>query len=153
MNCTILRYFGYIALSFIVGLLSYFADKTNDYLYRLSGNLITILITLTALYTTLTNLIVVQLAKMKNENEVNIVDCIASLKRNIYIMFGIIAVVFLLFVLLSLNITRNHILLMYISVYSRLIIDMMTFFSLFYFLYVIYDTTMAFYNLFKANYS
>lgn len=152
MNCAILRYFGYIALSFIVGLLSFFADKPNDYLYRLSGNLITILITLTALYTTLTNLIIAQLAKMKNEKKVNIVNCIDSLKRNIYIMFGIIAVVFLLFILLHLNIPQKHILLKYICTYSRLIQDMITFFSLFYFLYVIYDTTMAFYNLFKANY-
>ena len=33
----------------------------------------------------------------------------------------------------------------------RLVVDMIVFFTLFYFLYVIYDSTLAFYNLFEHN--
>lgn len=67
-------------------------------------------------------------------------------------MFVIIAFDFLAFELLNIKIPDIHELVSIISTYSRLIVDMMTFFSLFYFLYVVYDTTMAFYNLFEANY-
>lgn len=152
MKCAIFRYFGYILLSFIVGLLSFIADEDSDFLYKLSGNLLALLITLTTLYTTLTNLIVAQLAKMKDKYDVDITSCIGSLRRNIKIMFVIIAVDFLAFELLNIKIPNIHELVSVISTYSRLIVDMMTFFSLFYFLYVVYDTTMAFYNLFEANY-
>lgn len=151
MKCAIFRYFGYILLSFIVGLLSFIADEDSDFLYKLSGNLLALLITLTTLYTTLTNLIVAQLAKMKDKHDVDITSCIGSLRRNIKIMFVIIAVDFLAFELLNIKIPDIHELVSIISTYSRLIVDMMTFFSLFYFLYVVYDTTMAFYNLFEAN--
>lgn len=152
MKCAIFRYFGYILLSFIVGLLSFIADEDSDFLYKLSGNLLALLITLTTLYTTLTNLIVAQLAKMNDKHDVDITSCIGSLRRNIKIMFVIIAVDFLAFELLNIKIPDIHELVSIISTYSRLIVDMMTFFSLFYFLYVVYDTTMAFYNLFEANY-
>lgn len=152
MSCAIFRYFGYILLSFIVGLLSYIAGEDSDYLYKLSGNLLALLITLSTLYTTLTNLIVAQLAKMKDKHDVDITSCIGSLRRNIKIMFVIIAVDFLAFEFLNINIPNFHELVCFINTYSRLFIDMMTFFSLFYFLYIVYDTTMAFYNLFEANY-
>ncbi len=33
----------------------------------------------------------------------------------------------------------------------RFLVDMVVFFTLFYFLYVIYDSTLAFYNLFEQN--
>lgn len=152
MSCALFRYFGYALLSFIAGLLSYVAGKDSDFLYKLSGNLLTILITLTTLYTTLTNLIVAQLAKMKEKHEVDITSCIGSLRRNIKIMFIIIATDFLAFEILSIKMSNFHELVGIMSNYSRLIVDMLTFFSLFYFLYVVYDTTMAFYNLFEANY-
>lgn len=93
-----------------------------------------------------------QLAKMKDKHDVDFTSCIGSLRRNIKIMFVIIAVDFLAFELLNIKIPDIHELVSIISTYSRLIVDMMTFFSLFYFLYVVYDTTMAFYTLFEANY-
>lgn len=152
MSCSIFRYFGYILLSFIVGLLSYIAGEDADFLYKLSANLLALLITLTTLYTTLTNLIVAQLAKMKDKHDVDITSCISSLRRNIKFMFVIIAVDFLVFELLKIKMPAIHEIVSLITTYSHLIVDMITFFSLFYFLYVVYDTTMAFYNLFEANY-
>lgn len=152
MSCSIFRYFGYILLSFIVGLLSYIAGEDADFLYKLSANLLALLITLTTLYTTLTNLIVAQLAKMKDKHDVDITSCIGSLRRNIKFMFVIIAVDFLVFELLKIKMPAIHEIVSLITTYSHLIVDMITFFSLFYFLYVVYDTTMAFYNLFEANY-
>lgn len=152
MSSVIFRYFAYLLLSFIMGLLSYMAGESSDYIYKLSPNLITTLIALTTLYTALTNLVISQLAKIKDEKNVDILACINSLKRNIKIMFIIIGVDFLIFLLLKVNVQIDYILFGIIRKYGRLIIDMFTFFSLFYFLYVVYDTTMAFYNLFRENY-
>lgn len=148
--CIPVRYIIYVVLTALVGYFSSLCSEEKDYLYGMSRNFLTVCITLVTLYTTISNLVMMQLSKFHEESKGNIKTCLESLRRNIKILIGLIATdAFVLIILPNINIQLEQ--WQWILCHSRLIVDMAVFFTLFYFLYVIYDSTLAFYNLFEHN--
>lgn len=151
MNATF-RYIGYSIVSLLVGWLSSISGE-NDILRAISNNLFPLLISIIILYITLSNLVYNQIALIKFKLNENISSGIAALKRNIKIMFSILAIDFISF--LSLNIIPANFYIQIKTCFSlfdkQIAINTLTFFSVFYFLYIIYDSSMAFYNLIKFN--
>lgn len=147
----IFRYIGYCVVSALFGWLSSIGEK--DILGAISNNLFQILITIIVLYITLSNLVYNQIILIKSKNGEDISSGISALKRNIRIMFSIIGIDFISFLLLNIFSTafysRAKSLLFLFD--KQIAINTLTFFSVFYFLYVIYDSAMAFYNLIKFN--
>lgn len=146
-----LRYVGYIALSLLFGFLS--SRGKNDLLYSISNGLFPILITIIVLYVTLSNLVYNQIVSVKRRFDVEITAGIDALKRNIRWMFILLGIDFVLFIVIDIlpedffgNCSDGMALF-----YRRIAVDALTFFSLFYYLYVIYDSAMAFFNLMKAK--
>lgn len=148
--CIPVRYFLYIVLAAFVSFFSSSCPEDEDYLYGMSKSLITVCITLVTLYTTISNLVMMQLAKFHEESKGNILKCISSLKRNIKVLMTIIASDSFVLVILP-NVVVQIELWQQVMLHYRLLVDMVVFFTLFYFLYVIYDSTLAFYNLFEQN--
>lgn len=147
----IFRYIGYCVVSVLFGWLSSIGER--DILNAISNNLFQLLITIIVLYITLSNLVYNQIALTQSKYGNDTSSGISALKRNIKLMFGIIAIDFILFVFLNIipidfyNQAKS---LFYIFD-KRIAINTLTFFSIFYFLYVIYDSAMAFFNLMKFN--
>lgn len=148
MKCC-LRYLLYITLSSVVATFSFISGEEHDFLFALSNELLPILITLIVLYTTLSQLILDQLSLYTKSVEVDIRQLIKELKRNIKWEFIILAVYFMILLLNKIAIAQTA----YggLQCIMRFIVDMCTFFSVFYFLYVVYDSTSGFYTLYTAN--
>ena len=71
-------------------------------------------------------------------------------KKKYKILMGLIASdAFILIILPNIKLQLEQWL--WVLNHYRLVVDMIVFFTLFYFLYVIYDSTLAFYNLFEHN--
>lgn len=140
-----------MALSLLFGFLS--SRGKNDLLYSISGGLFPILITIIVLYVTLSNLVYNQIVSVKRRFDVDITPGIDALKRNIRWMFILLGIDFVLFIVIDIlpedffgNCGEG------MALFDRRItVDALTFFSLFYYLYVIYDSAMAFFNLMKAK--
>lgn len=145
MKC--LRYIGYLILSLIIALISFFAGKERDFLFMFSKNLIPTLITIIVLYTTLSNFILNQLTIYKDLTGANIQRCIKALKRNVYFEFAIISFDFIIILITNIIISKSECI--YVLYGTRIFVNMITFFSLFYFLYIIYDSTLGFYNIYQ----
>ena len=144
------RYIIYVVLTACIGYVSSLCSEENDYLYGMSRNLLTVCIILVTLYTTISNLVMMQLSKFHEESEGNILKCLEGLRRNIKILMGLIACdAFILIILPDIKLQLEQWL--WVLNHYRLVVDMVVFFTLFYFLYVIYDSTLAFYNLFEHN--
>ena len=91
-----------------------------------------------------------QLSKFHEEPKGNIRKCLEGLRRNIKILMGLIACdAFILIIFPNIKLQLEQWL--WVLNHYRLVVDMVVFFTLFYFLYVIYDSTLAFYNLFEHN--
>lgn len=91
-----------------------------------------------------------QLSKFHKGSKGNIKKCLGSLRRNIKILMGLIALdAFVLIIMFNVDFYLKQ--WQWVLNNYRLITDMVVFFTLFYFLYVIYDSTLAFYNLFEHN--
>ena len=148
--CIPVRYIIYVVLTACIGYASSLCSEENDYLYRMSRNLLTVCVTLVTLYTTISNLVMMQLSKFHEESKENIRKCLEGLRRNIKILMGLIASdAFILIILPNIKLQLEQWL--WVLNHYRLVVDMIVFFTLFYFLYVIYDSTLAFYNLFEHN--
>ena len=148
--CIPVRYIIYVVLTACIGYASSLCSEENDYLYGMSRNLLTVCIALVTLYTTISNLVMMQLSKFHEESKGNIRKCLEGLKRNIKILMGLIACdAFILIILPNIKLQLEQWL--WLLNHYRLVVDMVVFFTLFYFLYVIYDSTLAFYNLFEHN--
>lgn len=148
--CIPVRYIIYVVLTICVGYISSLCSDEKDYLYGMSRNLLTVSITLFTLYTTISNLVMMQLSKFHEESKGNIKKCLGSLRRNIKILMGLITIdAFILIIMPNVDFHLKQ--WQWLLNHYRLITDMVVFFTLFYFLYVIYDSTLAFYNLFEHN--
>ena len=148
--CIPVRYIIYVVLTACIGYASSLCSEENDYLYGMSRNLLAVCITLVTLYTTISNLVMMQLSKFHEESKGNIRKCLEGLRRNIKILMGLIACdAFILIILPNIKLQLEPWL--WLLNHYRLVVDMVVFFTLFYFLYVIYDSTLAFYNLFEHN--
>lgn len=95
----IFRYIGYCVVSALFGWLSSVGDK--DILNAISNNLFQLLITIIVLYITLSNLIYNQITLIQSKYGNDTSSGISALKRNIRIMFAIIALDFTFFVVLN----------------------------------------------------
>lgn len=148
--CIPVRYIIYVVLTICVAYVSSLCCEEKDYLYGMSRNLLTVCITLVTLYTTISNLVMMQLSKFHKGSKGNIKKCLGSLRRNIKILMGLIALdAFVLIIMFNVDFYLKQ--WQWVLNNYRLITDMVVFFTLFYFLYVIYDSTLAFYNLFEHN--
>lgn len=147
----IFRYIGYCVVSALFGWLSSIGEK--DILSAISNNLFQLLITIIVLYITLSNLVYNQIILIKSKNGEDVSSGVSALKRNIKIMFSIIGIDFISFLLLNIFTSTfySQAKSLFFLFDKQIAINSLTFFSVFYFLYVIYDSAMAFYNLIKFN--
>lgn len=147
----IFRYIGYCVVSALFGWLSSVGD--TDILNAISNNLFQLLITIIVLYITLSNLVYNQITLIQSKYGNDTSSGISALKRNIRIMFAIIALDFTFFVVLNIIPINfyNQAKSVFFLFDKQIAINTLTFFSIFYFLYVIYDSAMAFFNLMKFN--
>lgn len=90
--CIPVRYIIYVVLTALVGYFSSLCPEERDYLYGMRRNLLTVCITLVTLYTTISNLVMMQLSKFREESKGNINKCLGSLRRNIKILMGLVAI-------------------------------------------------------------
>ena len=124
------------------------ADVGCDYLFYISKNILPILLTLIVLYTTSFGLVLKEFSTYKSKTNMDGIEevqkLINSLKRNFKIMLFIIGIdVFFLILYKTVNVCFLQML--------RIIIDACTIFSIFYFLYVIYDSIKGFFCLYIEN--
>lgn len=146
---TILRYLLYLILSIGAGYASFMCGAENDFLGKLSMNLLPLLITILVLYTTLSNLVLGQIQKYQETNISNLTPVLKALRRNVYIEFSILAFVLIFFIGKGLVLAHynNEIIIKLLNITNNAV----AFFALFYFLYVIYDSTMSFYDIVEEN--
>lgn len=146
---TLLRYLLYLILSIGVGYASFMSGTDNDYLGKLSLTLLPLLITILVLYTTLSNLVLGQMQKYQEKNRIDLKPVFRALKRNIYLEFSILVFVLIFFIGKGLVLAHynNEIIIKLLNVANNAVV----FFALFYFLYVIYDSTMSFYDIVEEN--
>lgn len=146
---TILRYLLYLILSIGIGYASFMCGAENDFLDKLSRNLLPLLITILVLYTTLSNLVLGQIQKYQEKNICNLTPVFKALRRNVYIEFSILAFVVIFFIGKGLVLVHynNEIIIKLLNITNNAVV----FFALSYFLYVIYDSTMSFYDIVEEN--
>lgn len=146
-----LKYVGYIAISLLVGYLSSSTIVEYDILYKLSNNIFQILITIFVAYGTLSNLVLVQLIAYWKETETNIKSVIKELERSLFFCVLIIVVDFIVFLLLGMAMNIDTPCKITIQQYRMITIDTLTFFSIFYYLFVVVDTLKSLYTMVKEN--
>ncbi len=146
---TLLRYLLYLILSIGVGYASFMSGTDNDYLGKLSLTLLPLLITILVLYTTLSNLVLGQMQKYQEKNRIDLKPVFRALRRNVYLEFSILVFVLIFFIGKGLVLAyyNNEIIIKLLNVANNAVV----FFALFYFLYVIYDSTMSFYDIVEEN--
>ena len=119
----------------------------NDFIEKISSSIIPILLTLTVLHTTLTNLLLNELLKYKNKHTAVIEEVVNALKRSAVIELVLIGVTFI--VLISNGFISQ--LLPTIDLYREIIVNSLIVFDILYFMLVIYDNIDGWYKLIKAN--
>lgn len=146
---TLLRYLLYLILSIGVGYASFMSGTDNDYLGKLSLTLLPLLITILVLYTTLSNLVLGQMQKYQEKNRIDLKPVFRALRRNVYLEFSILVFVLIFFIGKGLVLAyyNNEIIIKLLNISNNAVV----FFALFYFLYVIYDSTMSFYDIVEEN--
>lgn len=145
---SIFRYFGYLTLSLGLGWASNLSGDDNDFILKISSNLIPLLITILAFYITVLGLILKELAVHRDKTGRSIKPVLKSIKRDINIEISIIAFAFLCYVL-------RGALVSYLSECGLKLITIganaITVFSFMYFLSLIYDVVMGLWALIEAN--
>jgi len=148
INATLYNVFGYALcaiISMALGYVSTCSNDENDYVQKLSYNIIPLLLTLLVLYSTLTIHFINELRKLDN-NE-NLGTVVYELRRNIVVEVVILVI---LFILLGL---KNYLLASF-NDYSNLIqftTNSLVVFTFLYFIWVIFDVTMGLYELVMKN--
>ena len=142
---TILKYIGYAVISLLLG---WAADiNEGDFIEKITPSIIPILLTLTVLHTTLTNLLLSELLKYKAANPVSIDDVLCALKRSAIIELALIVFTFVLLVVEG----AISALIPQIIPYKGIVINALIVFDVLYFVYVIYDNIDGWYKLLKEN--
>lgn len=141
------KYIGYATCSILLGWLSSLGGEEKDYLLKVSVTIIPMLLTLIALTTTLTGLLLNELYKFKSKFNMDINNVVDALKRNVIIQVIIVAVAFAF-------IASNEAIIIYcpcFSEYATIIQNSIVVFALMYFMLVILDAAMGLYDLIKKN--
>ena len=142
----IFRYCGYLAISLVLGWISNKGGE-NDFIENISSSIIPILLTLTVLHTTLTNLLLNELLKYKSKHTAEIEEVVNALKRSAVIELFLIGITFV--VLISNGFISQ--ILPTFDLYREVIVNSLIVFDILYFMLVIYDNIDGWYKLIKAN--
>lgn len=142
---TICRYVGYITISILLGWAS---DISNsDFIEKITISIIPILLTLTVLHTTLTNLLLNELLKYKASQPAKIDDVLDELKRSAIIELGLIIFTFAV-------LTMEGVITQWapaIIAYKGIFVNALVAFDILYFVLVIHDNINGWYKLIKEN--
>jgi len=134
-----------IIMSILLGWVSTLGGEANDYVQKLSNNVIPLLLTLLVLYSTLTIHLINELRKLENNKDLSSV--VYALKRNIVAEIIIVVILFVVLVLKSFLVS-------YFPSSSNLIqiiINSTVVFAFLFFIWVIIDVTMGLYDLVIKN--
>lgn len=144
----IFRYIGYVTLSMGLGYVSFLGGKENDYLLKISWNLIPALISLLVFYVTIFGLILKELVIYKGTTGKDISKVLESIKIQILIEIGIIFVALFSFIVrASCETLTSDLLMVFIATISNSI----TVFAIIYFLLAIYDSIAGLWELLSTN--
>ena len=144
----IFRYIGYVTVSMGLGYVSFLGGKENDYLLKISWNLIPALISLLVFYVTIFGLILKELVIYKGTTGKDISKVLKSIKIQILIEIGIIFVALFSFIVRASCATlTSDLLIVFIATISNSI----TVFAIIYFLLVIYDSIAGLWELLSTN--
>lgn len=141
------KYIGYATCSFLFGWLSSLGGEEKDYILKVSATFIPVLLTLIALTTTLTGLLLNELYKFKSKFNQDINNVVDELKRNVIIQVSIVAVAFIF-------LTSKEAIVIYYANFSEcatIIQNSIVVFAFMYFMLVIVDAAMGLYDLIKKN--
>lgn len=141
------KYIGYATCSILIGWLSSLGGEQKDYVLKVSTTFIPVLLTLIALTTTLTGLILNELYKFKSKFNQNISHVVDGLKRNVIIQIGIVVFAFVFF-------ACKEAIMIYcpcFNEYANIAQNSVVVFAFMYFVLVIADTAMGLYDLIKKN--
>lgn len=144
----IFRYLGYITLSVILGCVSNLSGNEEDFILKVSSNLIPLLITILAFYVTILGLILKELAEYKEKTGKDIKCVLKSMRRDINIEITIICFAFICYVI------RGAVMSYVSDDWSKYITigsNTITVFAFVYFLLLIYDSVMGLWDLIETN--
>ena len=144
----IFRYIVYVTVSMSLGYVSFLGGKENDYLLKISWNLIPALISLLVFYVTIFGLILKELVIYKGTTGKDISKVLKSIKIQILIEIGIIFVALFSFIVRASCATLTSDLLM---VFIATISNSITVFAIIYFLLAIYDSIAGLWELLSTN--
>lgn len=142
------RYLGYAALSLGLGWFSNLSGNDKDFILKISSNLIPILITILAFYVTILGLILKELASYKEKTGKEIKTVLKSMRRDISIEISLICIAFVCYVVRG---ATGSFVPDEWSKYITIGSNAVTVFSFVYFLLLIYDSVMGFWDMIEAN--
>lgn len=143
----IFRYLGYASLSFGLGWISNLSGDKEDFVLKISSNLIPLLITILAFYVTVMGLIIKELVEYKEKTNRDIKGVLKSMKRDINIELLIVCFAFVCYIVRGALSSISDEWMKYITICSNAI----TVFSFVYFLLLIYDSVMGLWDLIEEN--
>ena len=142
------RYLGYVSLSLGLGWFSNLSGNDDDFILKISSNLIPILITILAFYVTILGLILKELASYKEKTGKEIKTVLKSMRRDINIEISLICIAFVCYVVRgAIGSFVSDEWSKYITIGSNAV----TVFSFVYFLLLIYDSVMGLWDMIEAN--
>lgn len=143
---SLLRYIAYLIFAISIGLLSFLGDV--DFIHKNHDKILTLVLTLTVLNITLTNLLIHEIFKFKElYNQAITLKPIRALRRNAYIELFII---FITFIILSIEGVTLKYLNEYTS-YIKIGVNALIAFDFLYFLLIIFDSVNGWYKLLETN--
>ena len=145
---SLFRYIGYVSISLLIGWLSNYSGDENDFVLKISSDIIPLLVTILAFYVTILALILKELVDFKNQKGGNIKEVLKSMRRDMTIEILLIVCAFLCYTIRGalvniLSVDWQH----QITILSNSV----TVFSFIYFLLLIFDSIMGLWNLIEAN--
>lgn len=145
---SLFRYLGYLALSLGLGWFSNLSGDANDFILKISSNLIPLLITILAFYVTILGLIIKELTCYKEKTGKEITKVLKSMRRDIIIEISIICLAFACYAVRG---AVTDFVEMEILKLLTIASNAITVFSFIYFLLLIYDSVMGLWDLIEAN--
>ncbi len=145
---TFFKYLGYITVSLLLGWLSHKSGDENDFVLKVSSNLIPLLITIIAFYMTIVGLIIKELISYKEKTKKDVSNVIKSLRRDTTVEICIVCGAFICYLIRG---AVSSFVTVEILDYFTIISNSVTVFSFFYFLWLIYDSVMGLWDLIDAN--
>ena len=142
----IFRYIGYATISIILGWISYLGE--DDFISRIGGTVLTVMLALLSLYVALSGQLITQLVDLHKQEKRFIIDgTIDAMKRNVVIEIVLIVLSLVLLTITSFVIVRFVSFSAFFSVGANSLVV----FTILYFILVIYDSFTGLFKLVKIN--